>query len=361
MIYILGCPVEQQIPESRFLLRDTMIGPIKTYTVVALTTDFFLLLMFGSGCSFTRDSDVEVVQSLPPAPFGQAVFLGHLENQNITEASGIAASRLHPGILWVANDGGDAPALYAVDMQGAHIGRVNIRNAQNVDWEDLAAFRVNNTAFLLIGDFGDNHARRKQNVLYLVREPDISDHPGPFDFSVDWHRRIRFVYEDGPRDCEGVAVDPDRNQILLLTKRTAPPVLYTLPLRAEKEEPLMIARRLAVVDSMLPPAAASVAEDVRFDKIRSQPTSMDVSPNGSEIAILTYGDGYLYRRPAHLGWTAAFRKPPELIGMPALRQAEALCFTANGQSLIITSEQLPAPLYRLDRTLPLHGSRHRDT
>ncbi len=338
-----------------------MIGPIKTTTAIALTTNFFLLLMFGSGCSLTRDSELETVRSLPPAPFGQAVFLGHLENQDITEASGIVASRLHAGILWVANDGGDAPALHAVDMRGAHIGRVNIRNAQNVDWEDLAAFRVNNTAFLLIGDFGDNHARRKQNDLYFVREPDISDHPGQFDFSVDWYRRIRFVFEDGPRDCEAVAVDPDRNQILLLTKRTAPPVLYALPLRTEKEEPLMVARRLAVVDNMVPSAAASLSGDVRFGKIRSQPTSMDISPNGSEIAILTYGDGYLYRRPAHLGWPAVFRKPPELIGMPALRQAEALCFTANGQSLIVTSEQLPAPLYRLDRYLPLQGGRHRDT
>ena len=268
----------------------------------------------------------------------------------------MVASRKNPGILWMINDGGDAPILYAVDMQGAHRGRVRIRNAQNVDWEDLAAYRINSLDMLLIADFGDNHARREANELYFVREPDLGDLSHPFDITVNWHRRLRFVYENGPRDCESVAVDPDANQILLLTKRTTPPVLYSLPLVSEETPAVIVARRLAAIENMLPAPASGSTGDIRFKPIRSQPTAMDISPGTMEIAILTYGSGaYLYRKPPHFTWTEGFRKPPLWIALPALRQAEALCFSADGQSLLVTSEQLPAPLYRLDRIAPLHG------
>ena len=333
-----------------------MPTPAKTRIAAAVLTGLILSLMSGSGCTLVRDGEDAAVIPLHPAPYGNAVLLGHLENQRITEASGMVASRRNPGILWIVNDGGDAPTLYAVDMQGAHRGRGRIRNAQNVDWEDLAAFRINSIDMLLIADIGDNHAQREGNDLYFVREPDIGDLPHPFDIAVNWHRRLRFVYEDGPRDCESVAVDPDANQILLLTKRTTPPVLYSLPLVSEDAPAVIVARRLAAVESMLSSPATSSPVDFRFKRIRSQPTAMDISPDGSEIVILTYGSGgYLYRRPKRLDWIKGFQKSPEWIALPALRQAEALCFSADGQSLIVTSEQLPAPLYRLDRIVPLHG------
>ena len=329
----------------------TMNRHINTKTFRGLIL-FCLTLLCGSGCSFTRDSDTSADQPLRPAAFGEAVLLGKLENRDIREASGMAASREHPGVLWIVNDGGNAPALYAVNMRGAHLGRVRIRNAQNVDWEDIASFRADGIAILLIADFGDNYARRSDNVLYFVHEPSIAGHSGQFDISAEWFRQVRFEYEDGPRDCEAVAVDPDGNQILLLTKRTAPPVMYVLPLETKMKSSSMVARRLAVVENLRPPAAAPAVVNRRFEKLRSQPTAMDISPNGLEIAILTYGDGYLFRRPAHLRWSQVLQNPPEWIRMPTLRQAEALCFGADGQALFVTSEQLPAPLYRLDRHLP---------
>ena len=319
---------------------------IKTSRVLTLTG---LWLILASGCSFTHDSDKAADRPLRPAPFGKAVLLGKLENRDIKEASGMAASHVHPGMLWIANDGGDEPALYAVDMHGAHLGRMRIRNAQNVDWEDIATFRADGTPTLLIGDFGDNHSRRANSVLYFVHEPNIDEHPGQFDLSVDWFRRLRFEYEDGPRDCEAIAVDPVSNQILLLTKRTVPPVMYALPLGEEKVAPLMVAQRIAAVDNLRPPSTAPPVGNPRLAVLRSQPTAMDISANGSEIVILTYGDGYLYRRSAHLDWSQVFQISPEWIRMPPMRQAEALCFSQDGQSLFITSEQLPAPLYRLDR------------
>ena len=333
-----------------------MPTPTKARIAACLLAGLILSLLSGSGCTLVREEGETVDMPLQPAPFDKAVLLGHLENQRITEASGMVASRKNPDILWIVNDGGDAPTLYAVDMQGVHRGHVRIRNALNVDWEDLAAYRINNLNMLLIADFGDNHARRETNDLYFVREPDIGKLPHAFDITLDWHHRLRFVYEDGPRDCESVAVDPDANQILLLTKRTTPPVLYSLSLVPDGTPPVIVARRLVAIGNMLPAPANLSTGDLRFRRFRSQPTAMDISPDGSEIVILTYGSGaYLYRKPPRINWTEGFRKSPQWIALPALRQAEALCFSADGQSLLVTSEQLPAPLYRLDRIAPLHG------
>ena len=323
---------------------------MKTHAAIAMLTNCFLVLIIGSGSATARDAGYASVTSQRLAPFGAPAFIGHLENPDIAEASGMIASRRRDDVLWITNDSGDAPVLYAVNLRGTHLGRVHIRNARNVDWEDLAAFGYNNSATLLIADLGDNLARRKENDLYFVREPDISDQPDRFDISIDWHRRIRFVYEDGPRDCEAVAIDTDGNQIFLLTKRTVPPVLYSLPLKPDKEPSISVARRLATIENMLPTPASSPPANARFYRFRSQPTAMDISPDGSEIAILTYGSGaYLYRRPAGLTWPQGFGKLPAKIKMPPLRQAETLCFSLNGKSLFVTSERRPAPLYRIDR------------
>jgi hypothetical protein len=75
---------------------------------------------------------------------------------------------------------------------------------------------------------------------------------------------------------------------------------------------------------------------------------MDLSPDGRVIALLTYKRPYLLYRKAKEGWPQVFGRAPIPLAMPRLRQAEALCFSADGKSLIVTSEKLPAPLYRLD-------------
>ncbi|MGW8188173.1 MAG: hypothetical protein ACWGNK_12930, partial [Desulfobacterales bacterium] len=101
-------------------------------------------------------------------------FLGNLADSSIREASGIAASRRRADILWMINDSGNEALIYAVGLDGSDRGHVPIRNARNQDWEDLAAFVDNGTAFLLIADCGDNENRRKSCILYIVEEPRVN-------------------------------------------------------------------------------------------------------------------------------------------------------------------------------------------
>jgi hypothetical protein len=275
-------------------------------------------------------------------------FLGNLSDSSIREASGIAASRRRADILWVINDSGNEPLIYAVGLDGSDRGHVPIRNARNQDWEDLAAFVYNRTAFLLIADCGDNENRRKSCFLYIIEEPRVGPAGIVEKSPQEWSWRIEYVYADGPRDCEGVAVDMHRREILLLTKRTDPPVLYSLPLTFTQSDTVQKARPVTKVGGIPKPTTEDLREDPLYGRFRSQPTAMDLSPDGALIAILTYKQVFLFDRQSNESWPQVFGRAPVPLVIPWMRQAEALCFGTDGRSLLMTSEKLPAPLYRLD-------------
>ena len=57
-----------------------------------------------------------------PLRYGVPMQLAVLEHEAIRESSGLAASRLRPGVFWTHNDSGDKPRLYAFDTAGTHLG-----------------------------------------------------------------------------------------------------------------------------------------------------------------------------------------------------------------------------------------------
>lgn len=60
---------------------------------------------------------------------------------NITEASGLAASRLHPGLLYVVNDHGGASGIYVIDDVGNSRASIQLRHIDPCDVEDIAVGR----------------------------------------------------------------------------------------------------------------------------------------------------------------------------------------------------------------------------
>src|SRR4051812_18119291 len=70
--------------------------------------------------------------------FNSAIQTGTIQNAAITEASGIVASRLNPGVLWTHNDSGHGPQIYPMTAGGADLGTYTISGASSTDWEDIA-------------------------------------------------------------------------------------------------------------------------------------------------------------------------------------------------------------------------------
>ena len=56
----------------------------------------------------------------------------------LDEVSGVVASRVHPPVLWVHNDSGGKPAVYAIAPDGTSLGAYRVDGARAVDWEDIA-------------------------------------------------------------------------------------------------------------------------------------------------------------------------------------------------------------------------------
>jgi len=78
---------------------------------------------------------------------------------------------------------------------------------------------------------------------------------------------------------------------------------------------------------------------------------MDISSDGNTLAILTYKHGYLFRQKTGQDWNDAFLSLPEIIRLPATGELvwrEALCIDRNTGQIIVTTEQLPAPIYILE-------------
>jgi len=90
-----------------------------------------------------------------------------LLDESISETSGLA---LVDGVLWTHNDSGGEPKLYAIDTTNGNIVKtVEVSNASNVDWEDLAF----NETHLFIGDFGNNKGTRQDLKVYSVKREDL--------------------------------------------------------------------------------------------------------------------------------------------------------------------------------------------
>ena len=273
-----------------------------------------------------------------------------IANAAIDEASGLQASRGHPDTWFVHNDDG-APVLFAMATDGRDLGSVEIQGAGNRDWEDITGFRHEEQDYLVIADSGDNFAQWDEITLYFVPEPQPGA-DGRYRGNVPLRHRIDLHYPDGPRDCESVAFDPASQSLLLLTKRDVPPRLYTIDL----ETALASTRaELEFLGESIRFRAPS-SEDMRHFGPRdgrwvSQPTGMDIDADGQRAAVISYRSVYLFEREEGMSWAQALTRPPvELLGPPA-RKEESIGFSRDGEFLLITTEGVPAPLYRF----PLKG------
>jgi hypothetical protein len=293
-------------------------------------------------------SSIRTTAAQEESPPPRLIHAGLLEAAELEEVSGLAPSGLRSDIFWAVTDSGNPPNLFAVGLDGTHRGLFNVIGVTNRDWEDIDSFLLEGQPCLLIADTGDNEGRHPQYNLHIVREPPILPGRTPLKGAVAVLRTISFVFEDGPRDCEAVAVDPAGKNVFLLTKRDVPPVLYTLPLAPTGAPAVLTARRVTEVPNIPRPTAQDLSEDRQYGRYRSQVTALDIAPDGSAAAVLTYKCAYLFPRAPDESWADAFRRVPESLRLPRLRQAESLCYSRDGHALYMTSEQRPCPLLRLE-------------
>lgn len=319
---------------------------MKAFIVVIV----FLVVSFTSGCQLLsgRAGESEEVggkrpveAAEPSKDYGQPVHLADLEEKSVDESSGVVASRRNPGLFWTHNDSGDGPLIYAFDRKGRKRGVWRVADAKAHDWEDVAAGPgpQRGQSYLYVGDIGDNNKDRKQIVVYRVAEPAITSDTvvnnavEPYDTAPA--EAIHLRYPDGRHDAEALAVHPVSGDLYVITKTRNP------------SSGAGVYKLAAPFDASVVNTLEKVGE-VRVPSLfPGMITGADISPDGRRVVLCDYFNAYEFV-PAG-GFDEIWKQKPAVVKLGQRQQGEAICYTADGQSILATSEGSPAAVVEVPR------------
>ena len=296
-------------------------APPATSTAPQMTT-------LGDIRATTRPVETQAtVAELPPLPptdlcetFADPVVRGTVEFDEAVEVSGIAASRAHPGVIWMHNDSGGGPVVFAVDQDGGWQGDFEL-DALAFDWEDMAVGPGPDPSrdYLYLGDIGDNLHFRPVITVYRIAEP-VPDPMGGYIADVATFN-LRYP-EPGP-DAEAMLVDPVTGDILVITKGASgePSIVFRAPANQLADE-----------------TTTNLVEVGQFDLAPGTfVTAADITTDGSAVVFRGYNQVWLWDR-VDLDFTATFAAEPCRAPSTAEVQGEAIAFAADSYSYFTVSE-----------------------
>lgn len=293
-------------------------------------------------CTFAPASGGAAVRGGACPGFGPVAVAGTVGDPALVELSGLAASRAHPEVLWAHNDSGSEPVLHALGPDGAALGTYAVPGATAVDWEDLAIGPGpgGGAPVLVVGDVGDNDARRPTVALHRVAEPSAA--PDGTGGTLELVDTTEVAYPDGPADVEALVVDPDTGDVLLVTKDLlgASRVLRVPAGRLGGPDPVTAVD----VGGFQVPVDLALGGGLPGTMV----TGADAAPDGALVLVRTYQAVLVFERPAGQPLWAAFAAPPCRAPQADEPQGEAVAFTADGKAYVTISEGSGVPVHRVE-------------
>jgi hypothetical protein len=197
------------------------------------------------------------------------------------------------------------------------------------------------TDCLFIADIGDN--RRSRTNLEIVVVEETADFPS----EVQPRHRIRIQYPESPRDAESFSIHPS-GDLYILTKEPVRQQIFRLKRDqwSSSQNAVEILQLVATIDMarMLPVSTV----------IDRATTSMDISPDGKRVLILTYRNalelfidlGGSFPDPAD--WKEGEHYRPVMLEV--LEQQEAIAYLPDGSGFIYDTERsIPSRAARIMR------------
>ncbi|MYR26774.1 MULTISPECIES: hypothetical protein [unclassified Streptomyces] len=228
-----------------------------------------------------------------------------IRDARVTESSGLAASRLHPGVYWTHNDSDDGPYLYAIDgRSGRTLARITLSGIGSP--RDVEAISLGPDGRLYVGDIGDNLDGTWPHVwIYALPEPkQLRD-------QIVRATQYTVQYEGGPRNAEALMVHPKTGRVYIASKRESGGNLYEGPAKLSATG-TNVFRKVAPVDLWVTDGA--------------------FSPDGRTLALRGYFSGTYY------DWNDGHPKAAGRLAVPLQRQGESLTWTTDGTTLMYGSE-----------------------
>jgi hypothetical protein len=239
--------------------------------------------------------------------------VGVIQDDRISEASGVVASRLFEGVFWTHNDGSEG-ILYAIRRDGSLVGCAKI-DAKVHDWEDIATDEKGN---LYVSDTGNNADKRSQVNVYRVREPDPQSlkqkHPDKLAVDESWQLELP---SERP-NIESLFVWRGFGYIIFKQQEESPAPVYRFDLSQPGKSTL---EKLTTLPIMRPVTGA------------------DIRPDGKELAVLARGALWVFQidgdvsKVDHGNFTR--------VNFEAI-QSEGVCFADNEIVIVAESREILA-------------------
>lgn len=233
---------------------------------------------------------------------------GTVASPDLVEASGLARSRVTPGVLWSHNDSRGGARLFAFDTEGNDLGAFELPGTFAFDWEDIAAGPGPDGSgnYIYVGDIGDNFSIRSGQIT-VYRVPD-SD-PGALDGEFTEVVPLPYRYPDGVHNAEAIFVDPIEPAIYVVTKDKELTSIFRGSLESTGNE-----TDLELVGTVFLDAEVSAG---------------DISWDGHVIALRGYQTVWMWNRPTGASVADAFNSEPCTAPSPEERQGEAIAFDGD--------------------------------
>ncbi len=302
---------------------STSAGHTLEWTGLSTGDAVFSVVATDGDRTATADITLTVTKALCPA-VGEPSSKGTVEDEELTEISGVAESATDPGTLYVIEDANNPAELVGLNAKGNTTGWWSLDWATARDWEDVTVGPdiATGDSMVWIADIGDNEPLDRESVFVAVVPEPV---PGTANGAVDGFE-IELTYADGPHDAEAMFVDPVTGDLIVVGKdyegeariwRKAAP---HGPGEAELEE-------IAVLDFSEDPLSGGAV------------TAATISPLGDLIVIRTYSSlGYAFRRDQAEPLEAAFDSKPCEVELPNEAQSESIGFAADGTGWWTVSE-----------------------
>ena len=241
--------------------------------------------------------------------------LGRIDHKAITESSGLAASRRHPGVYWTHNDSGNGAFVFAISREGNFLAEYPLERVRNNDWEAIA---TDDQGRLYIADIGNNELKRDRAIVYRLDEPDPSAAgPKGKGQALRVNQVWRLNYPGKPFDAEGFFVHQGKGYVVskLLNGKNAG--LYRFDVAAAGGE--------------------ATLEHVCDLPIRSPVTDASLSPDGARLAVLSVTGPNVFQVDGDVAKAGQLQPAHVTYFDPGDMNMEGVCFTEGG--LLASTEQ----------------------
>ncbi|NBA74145.1 hypothetical protein GOQ04_01185 [Emticicia sp. ODNR4P] len=243
-----------------------------------------------------------------------------IENQEIDEASGLAASYQNPHKFWVHNDSGGDNVLFLINAKGNGFQKLHLEGIKNRDWEDIAVVKNGTSSEIYISDTGDNFKWHSTKFIYRFKEPIMAEKP---ELTVSQIETIEFEYPDGRKDAECLLIDPITKDIFIISNREAEKHIYRLKYPQSTQQ-VNTAEFVGILNAS--------KEKPTDDKASRQDlfiTSGTVSNRGDEILVKNYKNIFYWKKSPNETIAQALQHPATVLPYEVESQGEAVSFSQD--------------------------------